>query len=593
MKESVIDFPKETLCQDIWQKTLDVLGIKEIWSLKPYVRNQLVEISNYIIQRFTKFKCEVHITGSITSNSYTSKADIDLHFICNEALKTKSSEQINNEIKQIFKQFKIEHPEKAYVKTHPIEVFFQENEFQDYMSIGCYDLFNNKWLIGPEFTNINFNPYKEYYKDIQNNSENIFQQIRNMIFSIYELAIICKKNINTDFYVSLRTILVERLSNIQELYDNMHNIRKTYSAPKSKEEAIEFRQSRKWKIADATFKLLDKYGYIAILRQFIQDFQLLYSSKETDIEIIENLLATVKHYIYNADKLSEQELYEGLINEDGLFKTLAIASLLAIPGLIPEQALAKELSNIPRQELRFNSKAVNKAIDKVALEKQTFGNLSFVNLVNLIATIAYNETMIDYIKYNDPNIIYAIVQLISNRAGGDFNNIPKVISTPSQFFSFKHVINKDLTNKSYVKYDPHKEGSISKKQEKAWKLCNEAAVMLLKNKLPNVIGDRNMLANKKIDNKKSYNAWGKKCDLKIGSQQYGYQKDQDGYLKYKTEKPKYLNHNQVEQKIYIVKKGDNLTKIAKTLKTTVKKLAKLNNLKINGILKIGQKLKYG
>jgi len=158
------------------------------------------------------------------------------------------------------------------VKTHPIEVFFQENEFQDYMSIGCYDLFNNKWLIGPEFTNINFNPYKEYYKDIQNNSENIFQQIRNMIFSIYELAIICKKNINTDFYVSLRTILVERLSNIQELYDNMRNIRKTYSAPKSKEEAIEFRQSRKWKIADATFKLLDKYGYIAILRQFIQDF---------------------------------------------------------------------------------------------------------------------------------------------------------------------------------------------------------------------------------------------------------------------------------------------------------------------------------
>jgi len=49
MKESVIDFPKETLCQDIWQKTLDALGIKEIWSLKPYVRNQLVEISNYII----------------------------------------------------------------------------------------------------------------------------------------------------------------------------------------------------------------------------------------------------------------------------------------------------------------------------------------------------------------------------------------------------------------------------------------------------------------------------------------------------------------------------------------------------------------
>ena len=42
---------------------------------------------------------------------------------------------------------------------------------------------------------------------------------------------------------------------------------------------------------------------------------------------------------------------------------------------------------------------------------------------------------------------------------------------------------------------------------------------------------------------------------------------------------------------YIVKKGDTLSKIAKKYKTTVKQLAKWNNIKNVNIIKVGQKLR--
>lgn len=46
-----------------------------------------------------------------------------------------------------------------------------------------------------------------------------------------------------------------------------------------------------------------------------------------------------------------------------------------------------------------------------------------------------------------------------------------------------------------------------------------------------------------------------------------------------------------KKQYYIVKKGDTLSKIAKKYKTTVKQLAKWNNIKNVNLIKIGQKLR--
>lgn len=47
----------------------------------------------------------------------------------------------------------------------------------------------------------------------------------------------------------------------------------------------------------------------------------------------------------------------------------------------------------------------------------------------------------------------------------------------------------------------------------------------------------------------------------------------------------------ITKEYYVVKKGDNLSKIAKKYKTTVKQIAKWNNIKNVNIIRVGQKLR--
>ncbi len=58
----------------------------------------------------------------------------------------------------------------------------------------------------------------------------------------------------------------------------------------------------------------------------------------------------------------------------------------------------------------------------------------------------------------------------------------------------------------------------------------------------------------------------------------------------KTQENKIQKNNSNNSKTYRVKKGDNLSKIAKQNHTTTSKLCKLNHLSENSILKIGQKI---
>lgn len=286
--------------------------------MKPEVETKILNIVKMTCEeaKISFNQIKINITGSITSNSYTQNADIDVHLQLINPIR-EPSDITQNRFSEAFKKVKqhyesegLEGNQGLFVSGHPIEVYYQPNKFQDLMSVGCYDLTNHKWLVGPEMTDPSFNPYSEYYKEIQMNSEKYAIKIRNMIFSIYEIAVVLKKNIGTEFGKNIREVLVLKLEDVQKLYDELRQMRKVYSSPESEEQALEYRSSRKWKIADASFKLFDKYGYTAILKQFIEDYKLIQTSHEVDIEVVEDILSTVKHYINNADKLAEQELYE-------------------------------------------------------------------------------------------------------------------------------------------------------------------------------------------------------------------------------------------------------------------------------------------
>ena len=130
-----------------------------------------------------------------------------------------------------------------------------------------------------------------------------------------------------------------KLEDIKLLYDNIRQSRKAYSSPTSVEEALKWRSSRKWKIADGAFKLFDKYGYMAILKQFIEIGELMTSTSDVDVEAVEDILGTVKNYINNADKLAEKELFEDEQLEEGAMSNVLLATLLAIPGILPAKTV--------------------------------------------------------------------------------------------------------------------------------------------------------------------------------------------------------------------------------------------------------------
>lgn len=308
MKESVIDFPKDCLCPEVWEKVMDEEGASEVWRMIPEVKEKLFIIATTLCPDATV----IHVTGSITSNQYTKNADIDLHFKADN-MKFNSNDEVDDYNKKLRRRY--EKAGRQYVGEHPIEVYYQESEFQDFMSVGCYNIFEDRWEVGPEFTDPSFNPYSEYYKEIKGKSEELANQIRSKILSIYENAVVLKKNIGKEYEKEVRSMLLEQLAMVQALYDNIRRMRKIYSSPTSKEEAFKFRASRKWKIADGAFKLFDKYGYLAILKKFIEDFEILSSSDSMDVEISADIISTVKDYIGNADKLSEEEFDESELNE--------------------------------------------------------------------------------------------------------------------------------------------------------------------------------------------------------------------------------------------------------------------------------------
>ena len=312
MQESVIDFPKAGLCPEIWEKVVDDTGLGDMWKMRQEVKDKLVAIVQDLqtAQLLPVNGLVIHVTGSITSNQYTENADIDLHFH-SDRLQLNSNEEVdklNNELRASYKQ--------EFIGKHPIEIYYQDNKFQDYMSVGCYDVTNDIWEVGPEIADSSFNPYAEYYDEAKRQSEAMASQIRNKILSVYETAIALKKNLGTEFGQNLRGVLLEQLASVQALYDSIRKTRKVYSSPTSKEEALQFRTSRKWHIADTAFKLFDKYGYLAILKSFMQIFDIMSSSELTDIEACDNIVKEVRDYIGNADKLMDSEFYESVKQVD-------------------------------------------------------------------------------------------------------------------------------------------------------------------------------------------------------------------------------------------------------------------------------------
>lgn len=260
INDSRIDFPKDGLSDLIWDKNNSTYILKE--EIRNIILKAINEIKNN--KEFANIiKCS-RIVGSICSNQYTLESDIDVHFLIKKIPINIHIDELNNELNEYCRQNK--YLDKLAIDTHPINFYFQPNEYQDLMSAGVYDIDTDKWIIGPTEVPLDFNPYDEfkdafpmvgkYIKKI----EDCLNKIKNAI-TLYEL--------NNDV-----ENIIKEIQNLKDIKKELKYYRRSFSSPTNADEAAKYREDKEWQRIDAVFKFIDKFGYlrkITIINNLIDD----------------------------------------------------------------------------------------------------------------------------------------------------------------------------------------------------------------------------------------------------------------------------------------------------------------------------------
>jgi len=139
------------------------------------------------------------------------------------------------------------------------------------MSVGCYNFTSKKWEVGPEIKDQGFDPIAHFYKKGMKIVDDVVEKIRNVILSTYETALVMQKSEDPKFTEDLQKELLKKLSDAGRIFKAMKVARSAFAKdPQSKEEALKMRADEKWHQTDAAFKLLDKFGYVSILKKYCE-----------------------------------------------------------------------------------------------------------------------------------------------------------------------------------------------------------------------------------------------------------------------------------------------------------------------------------
>lgn len=294
----------------------------------------------------------------------------------------------------------------------------------------------------------------------------------------------------------------------------------------------------------------------------------------------------------NLCELGLTETFDRVMDEEmvaeGLAKALAIGSLLFIPAF----ASAKDIQDaLPKGQTEYTKADIKQAMEKAYVLDASYGGMLASNVCNIIARTLWAEA-----RGEGREGLEAILSVILNRCGGDANKTVSVIKKPQAFTCWKEYTG-GWTDSSYQFFEPSAI-KTSKRHEAIWRMCNELASKYLAGQFESTIGNYNSYMNKETAGKKSLDAWGDKCDLKIGKHHFGYLPENDGYRTERLKKEKARAKADAKAKAAkaagtttTLKKGDSLWKIARRNGLTVDDLLKKNpSIGDAGKVKVGQKI---
>lgn len=293
VKESSIDFPRQTLDRQIWDENNQ---------LRPEIKQHIFSV----LDRYPKVSLRsiakgIRIVGSICTNQYQDFADVDTH------VEPENKEDFTTDDQtEIMKWFNDNRDAiNGWIGEHPIEVYLQFNPAQDLMSDGVYNIIEDKWVKGPKIVPVDYDPYEDF--------SGIADEIRNQVEKADELLGELRRDI-VDYDVIKQAI--ERMSSkdrqqlqsklqgkLQEIEDGIEDLyakrkewvdlRRKASKPETPEQAKEdIELARKWKDTNAIFKFINRYQYMKVIRALeglIQDKEV----SAQDVEVIKGLVGTV------------------------------------------------------------------------------------------------------------------------------------------------------------------------------------------------------------------------------------------------------------------------------------------------------------
>lgn len=277
MCESSIDFPREGLDSQVWEREGG-----DSYVLRLEVKKQILGfLDKYPDRDIVGMAKEedgeptIHIVGSICTNQYTDTTDIDVHIVLDSDDEMYSDEDGRAEVKQWFESHREEYG--AFVGEHPIEVYLQVKEKQDLASDGVYNMMTETWLRGPKVVGVDYDPYDDFshvfseLTDIAGDTDELMGELKRDVID-YETISKAIQHLPGEQKAKLLEKMKAKLKEIEQDIDQLYaerkkmvDVRKRVERPSPDQAKQEAENSKKWDDANALFKFFDRYRYLKII----------------------------------------------------------------------------------------------------------------------------------------------------------------------------------------------------------------------------------------------------------------------------------------------------------------------------------------
>lgn len=270
IRESSIDFPKDTLDPDVWVKS------DAGYLLSPEVKDEIIRLlALYPDSNLYDMCKDIWIVGSMTTNLYQDDADVDVH------LHLKDGVEYSEELQKKVMKWSRKH--RKMISDNPVELYIQPNPAQDMRSDGVYDVRNDTWLKGPQLVDQNYNPYEVFahvmdkVQEFAREADINLGELRRDVID-YSVIADAYEKLPADKKKSLRSYLDSKLqeidADIEELLKNKKewiNYRRSTKVTSAPEDVMkDLEVVRQWSDVNAVFKFLSRYGLLKIISELEQ-----------------------------------------------------------------------------------------------------------------------------------------------------------------------------------------------------------------------------------------------------------------------------------------------------------------------------------